>query len=235
MQLLGIVIAIITSETLCAQTPSDGLMMPSKNICVLFSYDMGTFDRYWEGSYLRSNETIATVDRNMVLPMAAIGILDNLNFYVSLPFISTESSEPNGGKFAGARGFQDIGFALKYRPIRKELGPGRISFLGTAGFSTPFTIRQKWDRCTAQDFFSRLVECQNDLETPACKLTPVVSEVLAELDDLPGRRLVRMSGAGATCFALFDDLATARSAAQILLARQQNWWVRASLIRKARS
>ena len=41
--------------------------------------------------------------------------------------------------FAGARGFQDIGFALKYRPIRTEWGPGRISFLGTAGFSTPFT------------------------------------------------------------------------------------------------
>ncbi len=139
MSLLGMLALLYPMESLKAQTPSDALMMPSKNICVLFSYDMGTFDRYWEGSYLRSNETIATVDRNMVLPMAAIGILDNLNFYVSLPYISTESSEPNGGKFTGARGFQDIGFALKYRPIRTELGPGRISFLGTAGFSTPFT------------------------------------------------------------------------------------------------
>ena len=101
--------------------------------------------------------------------------------------------------------------------------------------SAPFPIRRQWDRRTAQDFFSRLLECHNDLEPPACSLTPVVSEILAELDILPGRRLVRMSGAGATCFALFDDLATARSAAQILLARQQNWWVRASLIRKARS
>ncbi|MFT0713707.1 transporter [Flagellimonas lutimaris] len=135
----GIVIFMYPAVSLKAQTPSDGLMMPSKNICVLFSYDMGTFDRYWEGSYLRSNETIATVDRNMVLPMAAIGILDNLNFYVSLPYVSTESSEPNGGYFTGARGFQDIGFALKYRPIRTELGPGRVSFLGTAGFSTPLT------------------------------------------------------------------------------------------------
>ena len=122
-----------------AQTPSDALMMPSKNICVLFSYDMGTFDRYWEGSYLRSNETIATVDRNTIMPMAAIGILDDLNFYVSLPYVKTESSEPNGGKFAGARGFQDIGFALKYRAVHRDVGTGKLTALATAGFSTPFT------------------------------------------------------------------------------------------------
>lgn len=100
---------------------------------------MGTFDRYWEGSLLRSNETIATVDRNTVLPMMAIGFLDNLNFYVSLPYVKTDSSEPNGGKFAGARGFQDLGFAVKYRPIRSEIGPGKLSVLATAGFSTPIT------------------------------------------------------------------------------------------------
>lgn len=128
-----------TPTSLKAQTPNDALMMPSKNICVLFSYDMGTFDRYWEGSYLRANETIATVDRNTILPMAAIGILDDLNFYISLPYVNTESSEPNGGKFAGARGFQDIGFALKYRAYHEDLGPGKLTALATAGFSTPFT------------------------------------------------------------------------------------------------
>lgn len=132
-------VGLLSPTCLKAQTPSDALMMKSKNICVLFSYDMGTFDRYWEGSLLRSNETIATVDRNTVLPMAAIGILDNLNFYVSLPYVSTDSSEPNGGKFTGARGFQDIGFALKYRAIRTDLGKGTFTALATAGFSTPFT------------------------------------------------------------------------------------------------
>lgn len=130
---------LVLPNSLLAQTPSDGLMMPSKNVCVLFSYDMGSFDRYWEGTKLRSNETIATVDQNMIMPMAAIGILDNLNFYVSLPYVSTESSEPNGGKFTGARGFQDIGFAVKYRPFREEVGNGRLSALVTAGFSTPIS------------------------------------------------------------------------------------------------
>ncbi|MBO0342327.1 transporter [Muricauda lutimaris] len=134
--LLGLV---FIPRAMNAQTPSDALMMRSKNICVLFSYDMGTFDRYWEGSYLRSNETIATVDRNTVLPMAAIGIFDDLNFYISLPYVKTESSIPNGGKFAGARGFQDIGFALKYRAVHTDLGTGKFTALATAGFSTPFT------------------------------------------------------------------------------------------------
>lgn len=132
-------VGICLPNLLSAQTPSDALMMRSKNVCVLFSYDMGTFDRYWEGSYLRSNQTVATVDRNTIMPMAAIGILDDLNFYISLPYVSTESSEPNGGKFTGARGFQDIGFAVKYRAIQTELGSGKLTALATAGFSTPFT------------------------------------------------------------------------------------------------
>jgi hypothetical protein len=134
MELLMIVLA---HGPLMAQTPSDALMMPSKNICVLMSYDLGTFDRYWEGTLLRENQTIATVDRNTILPMAAIGILDDLNFYLSVPHVNTESSEPNGGKFVGARGFQDIGLAVKYRAIQKNTTEGKITALATAGFTTP--------------------------------------------------------------------------------------------------
>lgn len=139
LAVLQTILCMWTSTSINAQTPNDALMMPSKNICMLFAYDMGTFDRYWEGSRLRSNETIATVDRNTFLPMAAIGILDNLNFYIGAPYVSTESSEPNGGKFTGARGFQDIGLAVKYRAIQKTLGNGELSALATAGFSTPLT------------------------------------------------------------------------------------------------
>ena len=127
------------SDSLRAQTPSDAIMMPSKNICILMAYDMGDFDRYWEGASLRSNQTIATVDRNTVLPMAAIGIIDDLNFFIGVPYINTESSEPNGGKFTGAHGFQDIGLALKYRAIQKSVGSGELSALASAGFSTPLT------------------------------------------------------------------------------------------------
>lgn len=119
------------------QTPTDALMMPSKEICILLNYDSGQFDQYWEGDFLRGNETIAKVHRYTVLPMAAIGILDELNFFVGLPYVKTKSSEPNGGRFIGAKGFQDIMFALKYKAFVKDLGSGRLSLFTTAGYSTP--------------------------------------------------------------------------------------------------
>ena len=43
----------------------------------------------------------------------------------------------------------------------------------------------------------------NDLEPPAVALQPVIAGVLAALRELPGCKLARMSGSGATCFALF--------------------------------
>ena len=96
--------------------------------------------------------------------------------------------------------------------------------------SPPFPIRQPWDKHIKQMFIPRLGECQNDLEPSACDLAPVISEVLQELQNLSGCQLARMSGSGATCFGLFDDLNTAQSAAQILFKRQKNWWVQASLV-----
>lgn len=45
---------------------------------------------------------------------------------------------------------------------------------------------------------------RNDLEAPAIALQPVIGQVLGWLRSLPGATRVRMSGSGATCFALFD-------------------------------
>lgn len=122
-----------------AQTPFDAIMMKQREFCVAAVYEHSWFDEYWEGTYLRTNETIATVKRDMVMPMLAFGIFDRLNFLVSAPYVSTASSEPNGGKFAGAKGFQDLGLALKGELINKQLGSGKLSLLATVSFSTPMT------------------------------------------------------------------------------------------------
>lgn len=114
-------------------------MMPGGEACVLLAYDHGSFNEYWEGSLLRSNQTIETVNRRMILPMAAVGITDRLNFYVGLPHVKTWSSEPNGGRFRGAAGFQDIILALKYQAVKAEMGKGVLSAFGSLGFSTPAT------------------------------------------------------------------------------------------------
>lgn len=122
-----------------AQTPSDAIMMKHRETCLALIYEHSWFDEYWEGTYLRTNGTIETVKRNMVMPMIAIGVLDQLNLIVAAPYVQTESTEPNGGYFAGAKGFQDISLALKGEIINRQIGTGRLSFLTTAGFSTPMT------------------------------------------------------------------------------------------------
>lgn len=66
--------------------------------------------------------------------------------------------------------------------------------------------------------------CQrNDLEAPAIALAPVIGTVLDALRALPGCRLARMSGSGATCFALFDPGATIDAGP--ISQRHPDWWV----------
>jgi 4-diphosphocytidyl-2-C-methyl-D-erythritol kinase len=68
----------------------------------------------------------------------------------------------------------------------------------------------------------------NDLEAPAIALAPAIADVLAALQRLPGCRLARMSGSGATCFGLFDS-GKAAAAARLLRTRHAGWWVRATV------
>ena len=72
---------------------------------------------------------------------------------------------------------------------------------------------------------------RNDMQPAACALAPEVSHVLDALSASAGAALVRMSGSGATCFALFDDRpATARAAREIARAHP-GWWVRPTILR----
>jgi 4-diphosphocytidyl-2-C-methyl-D-erythritol kinase len=69
----------------------------------------------------------------------------------------------------------------------------------------------------------------NDLTSAASVCAPVVAEVLDVLQRLPAVRLTRMSGSGATCFALFATAAQAAAAAQDLTARK-SWWVQETVL-----
>jgi 4-diphosphocytidyl-2-C-methyl-D-erythritol kinase len=75
-----------------------------------------------------------------------------------------------------------------------------------------------------------LADHGNDLESPAIALQPVVAEVLEALRGLSGCRLARMSGSGATCFALFDNAKAAALAARVLRERKPGWWVRSAML-----
>jgi 4-diphosphocytidyl-2-C-methyl-D-erythritol kinase len=71
-------------------------------------------------------------------------------------------------------------------------------------------------------------EGRNDLEVPARRLAPVIGEVLDWLGQQEGANFIRMSGSGATCFALFDS-EEARDAAEA--ACTSNWWHLATFLR----
>jgi 4-diphosphocytidyl-2-C-methyl-D-erythritol kinase len=71
---------------------------------------------------------------------------------------------------------------------------------------------------------------RNDLEAPAIELEPAIADALAVLRKLPGCRLARMSGSGATCFGLFDSSRAASAAARTLRVAYPTWWVRATVL-----
>lgn len=77
----------------------------------------------------------------------------------------------------------------------------------------------------AQELAEILAERGNDLEAPALSLAPLLGDVLQALRNLPGCRLARMSGSGATCFALFDNDSVAARGAEMLRAAQAGWWI----------
>jgi 4-diphosphocytidyl-2-C-methyl-D-erythritol kinase len=68
---------------------------------------------------------------------------------------------------------------------------------------------------------------RNDLEAPALSLCPVIGDVLGALK-ANNPVLARMSGSGATCFALYDDPAQ-RDAAQAAIPKE--WWTLAGALR----
>lgn len=70
------------------------------------------------------------------------------------------------------------------------------------------------------------VATRNDLEAPAVALQPLIGEALDALRDQPESLLVRMSGSGATCFALCAGDIEAETLAERIEAVRPDWWVR---------
>jgi 4-diphosphocytidyl-2-C-methyl-D-erythritol kinase len=72
---------------------------------------------------------------------------------------------------------------------------------------------------------------RNDMQAAACALAPAISRVLDALSDLGGVQLARMSGSGATCFAIFEDCRKAARGARALALDHPDWWVKSTVLR----
>jgi 4-diphosphocytidyl-2-C-methyl-D-erythritol kinase len=72
---------------------------------------------------------------------------------------------------------------------------------------------------------------RNDLEGPAKTLVPSIGPLIDCLHATDGATLARMSGSGATCFALFESLDMRSEAACRVRAKYPNYWILESVLR----
>ncbi len=80
------------------------------------------------------------------------------------------------------------------------------------------------------DWVEVLETVANDLEAPAMRIEPAIGEVLDALRGSAGVKLARMSGSGATCFAIYGAPADADAAAEEIRREHPGWWVHAGTL-----
>jgi 4-diphosphocytidyl-2-C-methyl-D-erythritol kinase len=83
---------------------------------------------------------------------------------------------------------------------------------------------------SVEDWVEVLAASSNDLEEPAMRIQPVIGEVISALSASNGAWLARMSGSGATCFAIYENTADAGRAADKIRHDHPGWWVHAGTL-----
>jgi len=97
-------------------------------------------------------------------------------------------------------------------------------------FRQPESLPEKLE--TLDDLSAYLKTKTNDLFGPACGVVPEIENVQRAIEYQAGCRLARMSGAGATCFGLFETEKHARDAAKTIAFENPDWWTRAGWLNR---
>jgi 4-diphosphocytidyl-2-C-methyl-D-erythritol kinase len=100
------------------------------------------------------------------------------------------------------------------------------------GAGRALEVQRVPDVSDRESLLAYLLEVPNDLEQAAISLVPEIAEAMEHLAASPYVRFVRMSGSGATCFALYDDESTAQAGKNFVLKGLANrgFWVEADRI-----
>jgi 4-diphosphocytidyl-2-C-methyl-D-erythritol kinase len=83
---------------------------------------------------------------------------------------------------------------------------------------------------SVEDWVEVLAASSNDLEGPAARIQPIIGDVISALSATNGAWLARMSGSGATCFAIYENTADAGRAAEKIRHDHPEWWVHAGTL-----
>ena len=128
---------------------------------------------------------------------------------------------------------------------RSALGEGRgdrLEFKDWGVGGTPILLVNPRVRLSTRSVFERWdgrdggplgdpMSGRNDLEAPARSLVPEIGEVLDSLAAVGTPSLVRMSGSGATCFALFGNPADRDDASRRIGELHPLWWTLSTCLR----
>ncbi|WP_059150802.1 4-(cytidine 5'-diphospho)-2-C-methyl-D-erythritol kinase [Novosphingobium barchaimii] len=120
-------------------------------------------------------------------------------------------------------------------PVDNDLAGAPVLLVNPRVALTTGPVFKAWDgldRGAMPGGFVRTIalEGRNDLEAPAIAICPVIADVLAALRGTDSF-LARMSGSGATCFALYDNEAQLQAAAEKLAKSHPGWWQMAGKLR----
>ncbi len=143
----------------------------------------------------------------------------------------------------------DVPMCLVSKPLRAQGIGDRITMLEDNGsldlllvnpgiaVSTSEVFKQLQDKTSppiqdgllhALPNLAELCGFRNDLQQSAISIAPVIGDVLTELNAMDGCQLARMSGSGATCFAIFQSLEDVELAKSALRSLRPEWWIEAT-------
>lgn len=77
---------------------------------------------------------------------------------------------------------------------------------------------------------AHIITRENHLQQAAIAQAPVIQEVQDVLSNTADCQLSRMSGSGATCFAIYNTEAEATNAAEAIKAKHADWWLATTTI-----
>jgi hypothetical protein len=138
-QAILISFSLFIFNQLQAQTDMDGIMMEKNAFCLGPGYSYNTWKNYWEGTLKRNNLNLGNVSTQMYSLMGTYGLTRKLNLLFNVPYVKTKAS---AGTLHGEKGIQDLDLFVKWIPIQKRLGDGKLTLIGIGGASFPLTNYQ---------------------------------------------------------------------------------------------
>ena len=135
-RLVACLVVAGSAPALEAQTITDGIMMPRRDLCTGFLYDRDQWTNYWEGTLQRDNLNVGTLTTHSVTWVGNYGVTDRINVIAMAPYVWTQAS---AGTLRGQDGLQDLTLALKVNAFTAPLGPGALKAFAVGSVATPLS------------------------------------------------------------------------------------------------